>query len=111
MNSLLLEKLPPEVREFIYRELLHDEWTVVEQQGWSRNDNMPKKKLYPAILGVCQHIYVEASAVLYEKNVFCYEYPYICIGKDGKDRYGTNGPLAGAFERIKRVSIAFLCET
>lgn len=57
-NSFPLLKLPPELRLFIYEELL------------VRPDNNKRKKLYPQILQTSKQIHREAEPILYSKNHF-----------------------------------------
>ena len=111
MKSLFMDTLPAEIRMLIYRELLRDKKSVLKPQGESHNDCIPKKNLYPAILGVCKQTYAEASAILYEENSFSYRYPYMCIEEGGESLYSVDPPPRGAFERIKKVSNTFPYDT
>ena len=66
------EKLPRELRDQIYRELLADKVHHVEPQGKRYGDRASRKQLSPVILRVCRQAYIEASIVLYENNIFRY---------------------------------------
>lgn len=106
-----MDTLPAEVRILIYRELLRDVEHVLKPQGKREEDDIPKKSLYPAILGVCKNIYAEASAILYEENEFSYEYSSIRTQEDTKSLFIVGTPSRGAFERIKKVSNTFPYDT
>ena len=88
------DKVPLEVREQVYRELLVNQDGAIELDGRYCN----KRKLYTAILRTCKQAYTEASAVLYEQNHFRFESWPEATSLD------RNGILEGNFARIKQVS-------
>ena len=110
MNSSIMDKLPPEIRLLIYRELLRDEVHYLERQRKNPSNEPCESKIYPAVLGVCKQIYSEASAVLYEENIFGYDDRNEDTVVDGKTLYHGDNPPKGPFNRIKHVSIAFTFE-
>lgn len=60
-------KLPLEIRNLIYDELLLDKKNAIGLQGHREPD---WKKLCPTILRTCKQAYAEGSSILYECNVF-----------------------------------------
>ena len=105
-----MERLPPELRLRIYRELLLDEDHYLEPQGKHPDDPPYESKVYPAILGVCKQFYAEASAVLYEENEFGYEYRTGSVIDYKRNLSFADNSSEGPFKRIKHVSIAFSFE-
>ena len=69
------EKLPRELRDQIYGELLADKVHHIEPQGKRNGDRAMRKQLSPVIFRVCRQAYIETSIVLYENNVFRYNVP------------------------------------
>ena len=81
-----------------------DEIDGVEPQGMYPEDKTTDKKLYVAILRVCKQAYTEASSILYERNLFRYEYRHLCVELGGKALFPGWVPPKGRFERIQHVS-------
>lgn len=103
--SDLLSKLPLEISNQIYEELLTDKVDPIELQSAIR-DERPKKTLHTNILRVSKLVYAQASTVLYGKNRFRFEYPKKCVLRGGLNMYSLQTrPRKGAFDRIKHVSI------
>ena len=65
--SAFFNKLPLEIRNFIYEELLLDKKNPI---GPQYDGEFDRKMLYPTILETCKQAYVEGSRILYECNVF-----------------------------------------
>ena len=102
--AIFFDKVPLEIREKIYRELLVNEEKALEI-NWRGHCDSKGKHLYPAILRTCKQAWAEASAVLYEQNHFRHESHL----QKGTSLHLCN-PLKGEFKRVKRVSksISFL---
>ena len=78
------QKVPRELRDQIYRELLVDNVHSVDPNGGRGLDRrIAKKQLCPAILRTCQQAYAEALAMLYEENVFRFTW-YLFAGCSDK---------------------------
>lgn len=63
MNSFPFQKLPPELRNRMYRELLAGPPNKFSKYGW------PPARLYPAILSTSRVISKEATGILYGENI------------------------------------------
>ena len=114
--ATILTKLPRELRDQIYRELLVDD---VHCTGLN-NDCLARKQLFPAILQVCKQVFIEASKILYEENSFLFtdafywdhyseEHDHLYDVKGALSRAGpilfpTPGKPCAGFSRIKHVS-------
>lgn len=107
--SPFFQKLPRELRDQIYRELLYDEFWCLRPQGPHREDVHEAKKLHLNILRTCKLAYAESSRVLYEENLFSWDYRLACVEKGGQNLYRKEKPPKGAFQRIKKVSSSSFC--
>ena len=66
--ATILNKLPRELRDQIYRELLVDDVNGIDVFNWGYL--IKQKQLSPAILQVSKQVFFEASMIFYEENTF-----------------------------------------
>lgn len=94
------QKVPRELRDQIYRELLVDNVHSVDPK--LRLDNTTvKKQLCPAILRTCKQAYAEALAVLYEENVF--RFNWYLLAECSYDILAEYNLSKARLDRIKKV--------
>ena len=74
--ATILNKLPREMRDQIYRELLLDDVHDIGIVHHCHHHLNERKQLSPAILQVCKQVFFEASIILYEENIFCFTDSY-----------------------------------
>ena len=100
-----LSKLPHEISNEIYKELLVDTVDCIELQRTNPHAERPKKKLHTNILRASKLVYAQASTVLYGQNRFRFLYPKVCVKRGGTSLFSLQRrPQNGAFDRIKHVS-------
>ena len=100
-----LSKLPLEISNQIYRDLLVDTTDPIELQGTVLGAGHLKKKLHTNILRASKAVYAQASTVLYGCNLFSFQYPKICVKRGGTNLFSKERrPQNGAFGNIKHVS-------
>ena len=117
--AMILIKLPRELRDQIYRELLIDVEGIRITDNGLKCNFVVTKQLFPAILQVCKQVFSEASMILYEENIFYFSNSYyrqqiLDPGNfDDHNRYSSclDGLLSSrserqikGFQRIKHVS-------
>ena len=101
--ATILNKLPPELRNQIYRELLVDVRCIRITKDWNAAFFEPEP-LCPAILRVCKQVYLEASPILYGGNKFYFSEPDYLADLRKSILFPLLGKGAGEFKRIKHVS-------
>ena len=107
-----LSKLPLEVSNEIYKELLVDTADCIELQKIYPSAGRLKKKLHTNILRASKLVYVQASTVLYGQNRFRFLYPKVCVKRGGTSLFSLQRrPQNGAFDRIKHVSKQVVART
>ena len=114
--STFFTRLPRELREKVYKDLLLDEKNGVEPQG-TFPPGKKVRRIYPEILRACKQAYAEAIVVLYEQNLFRFEYRGPCHFEYSYSYpYTENGEkrlfpkwvtLSANFSRITKVSFNF----
>lgn len=97
--AMLLHKLPLELRQQIYRELLLVTQDSLPPYGPDRVANTSRKQLHSNILRACKQTYAEASLVLYEES------HYACDWAPAFWNYYQEGADVRAFGRIKHVRL------
>ena len=99
-----LSKLPLEISNQVYKDLLVDAVDCIELQR--PNPRIERlKKLHTNILRASKLIYAQASTVLYGQNRFRFQYPKVCVKRGGMSMFSLQRrPQSGAFDRIKHVS-------
>jgi hypothetical protein len=110
-----LAKLPPEIRNKIYRLLLVNpdlaERSCVEKDNQFRRQTSGEPVAYelsPALLTTCKQIYREASHVLYEENVFLisfadkHGYPVCPLARYPAYRHGFNKAYPHPSLKVRR---------
>ena len=103
--SDLLSKLPLEISNQVYEELLVDKIDPIELQSAIRDPQRLKKKLHTSILRVSKLVYAQASTVLYGQNRFRFQYPKRCVKRGGMNLFSLQSrPKNGALDSIKHVS-------
>lgn len=91
------QRVPRELRDQIYRELLVNNVHSVRLLGSWRGEPPVGNRLHPAILRTCKQAYTEAFAMLYEENVFRFS-------SERLDKVVQDYSLSkGCLERIKHV--------
>ena len=111
--ATILNKLPREMRDQIYRELLVDDVYGIGIVHDCHHQFTKRKQLSPAILRVCKQVFFEASIILYEENTFYFTDAIYC-GRPGHENesidcthvilFPPHEKTIGTFDRIKHVS-------